>query len=248
MSKHIFWEIHSNLPREGPGTNEATRKAFEIVQDQLPDNPAILDVGCGPGMQTIELARLTKGSITAVDQHEPFLNEVSKRADEADVAERVKPMNASMFKLPFEAKEFDLIWSEGAIYIIGFEKGLIEWRPLLKSNGFQVASELTWLTDERPEEIEAFWSTNYPAMKTIRENHEIIRNAGYELVDSFVLDEAGWWGYYQPIEQRISELRETYRDQEDVLKILAEQQYEVTMYQKYGKHYGYVFYIMRKTE
>ena len=70
-----FWEVHSNLPREGPGDNESTKKAYLMLKD-LPENPRILDIGCGPGMQTIELAKLSGGQIVAVDNHQPFLEQL----------------------------------------------------------------------------------------------------------------------------------------------------------------------------
>lgn len=249
MSINIFREIHSNLPREGPGSNVATQKAFSIVKHNLPNKPAILDVGCGPGMQTIQLASETEGSIIAVDLNESFLTELGRRAVEAGVNDRITPMKVSMFELPFGANEFDLIWSEGAIYILGFEKGLLEWRHLLKPNGYMVVSELTWLNDERPKEIETYWTENYPGMKTVNENLELIRNAGYEIIESFVLEESGWWDhYYHPIAERIKELRNTFRDNQEAQKSLDITQNELTMYQNYSAYYGYVFYIMRKTD
>jgi ubiquinone/menaquinone biosynthesis C-methylase UbiE len=110
----IFWEIHSNLPRESPGDNASTRRAFFMLTD-LPKAPRILDVGCGPGMQTLELARITDGPITALDMHQPFLDELTKRAKKAGVPDRITTMRESMFAMPFSVGSFDVIWSEDAI-------------------------------------------------------------------------------------------------------------------------------------
>lgn len=76
----VFFEIHRDLPREGPGNNESTRKAFHLLNG-LPSQPNILDIGCGPGMQTIEIAKMTNGKIIAIDTHEPFLEELNRRAE-----------------------------------------------------------------------------------------------------------------------------------------------------------------------
>ena len=72
---NIFSEIHCGLPREGPGCNEATKRAFLGISN-IPTVASVLDLGCGPGLQTIELSQLlmvSKGSITAVDHNETYL-------------------------------------------------------------------------------------------------------------------------------------------------------------------------------
>lgn len=62
-----FFELHAGLARQGPGADAHTRRAFALVGD-LPPAPVIVDVGCGPGMQTLELARLTRSTVHAVDR------------------------------------------------------------------------------------------------------------------------------------------------------------------------------------
>ena len=54
---NIFSEIYCGLPREGPGCNEATKKAFSGISN-IPTVASVLDLGCGPGLQTIELSQL----------------------------------------------------------------------------------------------------------------------------------------------------------------------------------------------
>lgn len=246
MSHTLFWEVHYNLPREGPGNNAATRTAYASLK-ALPAEPRILDVGCGPGMQTLELASCSAGLITAVDTRESFLQELAKRAAQAGMTERIKPVQASMFSLPFAPESFDLIWSEGAIYIMGFERGLREWRPLLASGGYLVASEATWLRFDPPARLAQFWQEAYPLMTTIEENLRTIEAAGYEVIGHQVLPEAGWWDdYYHPLEARIAELRDTYRNQPELLAELDQHQLEIELYRKYAAYYGYVFYLMRK--
>ena len=122
----LVMELHSGNPREGPEDNESTLRALRMVTD-LPERPDILDVGCGPGMQTLTLAKATNGWITALDNHQPFLDALDTSAQEKHLDQTIKTTNGSMFELPFEPALFDLIWSEGAIYIIGFERGLKEW-------------------------------------------------------------------------------------------------------------------------
>jgi ubiquinone/menaquinone biosynthesis C-methylase UbiE len=241
----IFWEVHSGLPREGPGDNMSTRKAYLMLKD-LPKNPRILDIGCGPGMQTIELAKLSSGRVYALDNHEPFLEDLRSRAKKEGLNDRIRPVKGDMLNLNYEDNSFDLIWSEGAIYIIGFEKGLREWKRLLTENGYIVVSELSWLRPDLPEEVNTFMKEAYPAIKTIKENLEVGRKSGYSVVGFFVLPEKSWWdNYYTRIETKLPSLKTRYRDDEEALQVIAIEELEIGMFRKYSDYYGYVFYIMQ---
>lgn len=72
----FFFEIHQALPRQGPGSSESTRQAFNLLPE-LSSKPRILDIGCGPGAQTIELAKLSRGLIIALDNHQPYLDQLT---------------------------------------------------------------------------------------------------------------------------------------------------------------------------
>ena len=85
-----------------------------------------------------------------------FVERFNHNARELNLQERVKGIVGSMDALPFGEEELDLIWSEGAIYNIGFERGLNEWRKYLKTGGYVAVSESSWFTEERPAEIHDF--------------------------------------------------------------------------------------------
>jgi ubiquinone/menaquinone biosynthesis C-methylase UbiE len=118
--------FNANLPRKGPGDNQSTKKAFSYLKE-LPLEPCILDVGCGSGMQTLELARLSNGKILALDNYQPYLDELLKKAKNVNFTNNIHVINQSMFVMKFNANSFDIIWSEGAAYIYGFEKALEDW-------------------------------------------------------------------------------------------------------------------------
>ena len=85
-----------------------------------------------------------------------------------------------MNDLPFPDGRFDLIWSEGAVYIMGFDKALVKWRPLAKPGGYLVVSELSWFRPDPPAEIRDFWGHHYPAMRSVDGNLAVARlRAGY---------------------------------------------------------------------
>jgi ubiquinone/menaquinone biosynthesis C-methylase UbiE len=117
------------------------------------DNPRILDIGCGTGGSTLELARLSGGEVIGIDIHQPYLNELRRKTELAGLSERVKVVNCSLFDMHFPVESFDIIWAEGSIFIIGFEKGLNDWQRFIKPNGFLVVHEMAWLHQDPPQEI-----------------------------------------------------------------------------------------------
>lgn len=243
---NLFYELHKDLPREGPGNNESTRKAYQLIEKYV-SKPSILDIGCGPGMQTLELAALTDGTILASDMNEGFLEVLRNEVERRGLSDKVTVEKANMKSLPYGEEQFDVIWSEGAIFIIGFEKGLGEWRKYLKDEGILVVSELSWLKENVPQEPLDFWNNAYPEADTVTGNVDKAEKLGYQLIDTFVLPEAGWWEhYYNPLEERIDILREKYKNDQGALKILAESQTEIDLYRNYSDYYGYVFYLLRK--
>ncbi|MDO8432157.1 MAG: methyltransferase domain-containing protein [Candidatus Binatus sp.] len=242
----LFRELHERLLRQGPGSDAATRRALGLVRG-LPPKPRILDVGCGSGAQTIVLAESTGGEIVAVDLDQRFLDKLMDRASSAGVAAQITAIKGSMFEMDFAEGSFDLIWSEGAIYIAGFAAGLSTWRRFLKNGGWIVVSELTWLAEERPAPAVEYWARNYPAMRSVERNRKIVAEAGYDDVETVVLPAEDWWSnYYGPAEARVAELRSKYANDRGILAELDEIQREYDLFRLHSDSYGYVFYVMRR--
>jgi ubiquinone/menaquinone biosynthesis C-methylase UbiE len=210
--------------------------------------PEILDVGCGPGAQTLVLARLSGGHVTALDNHARFLDDLRQRASKAGLESRTTTVLGSMTDLPFRDSSFDVVWSEGAIFVMGFEKGLRSWRRLLKPGGWIAVSEVAWLKENPPGELLDFWQTAYPDIKTVKANLAVIRDCGYDTRGHFVLPEESWWeSYYRPLEAKVSALKEKYRGNAEAEEQLEEHLAEMALFRKYAAFYGYVFFVMKKT-
>lgn len=241
----ILFEIFEALPRQGPGDYESTKRALQKVGN-LPENPNILDVGCGVGMQTVDLAKLTKGQITAVDNHAPFLTQLQKKAEEQHCQNQIKTVQADMMAMDFPPDSFDLIWSEGAVYIMGFDKALHNWKPMLHPFGSVVLSEIAWFKPNPPQEAQDFWSVEYPSMKYFEDYVAMLEVANYELLESFRLPAQSWWtDYYQPMETKLVEMRAKYHNDLAAQELFGALQLEIDIHRKYSDFYGYVFYVMR---
>jgi len=244
VSLDALFLIHADIPQAGPGSDAVTREALRRL-GPLPPTPRVLDLGCGPGRQTLVLARELGVPITAVDSHAPFLAYLERAAAEQGLGHLVRTRLADFGALEDAPGSHDLIWSEGAIYILGWAEGLRRWRPLLRPGGFLAASEATWLTEERPAELVAFWREAYPSMGTIASNSEAARSAGYDVLDTIVLPASAWWEYYRPLQARIESLRERARGDAELAATISETEREIALYARYGSFYGYVFYLMR---
>ena len=246
MDPEFIFILHSGLPRQGPGSDDCTAKAYRMLTG-LPENPDILDIGCGTGAQTLVLAGLSGGVVDAVDIYPPFLKDLERKAKESGFFGRILPHPASMSSLPVPPGSYDLIWSEGAVYQMGFREGLSYWSRFVRDGGYIVVTEISWLTGAPSSEARSFWEQEYPGMKTVPENIEIIGSLGLYLVGTFVLPESAWWEtFYTPLGARVEQMRKEYHDDPDVLAMLDDVDTEIAMYRNHSSDYGYVFYLVQK--
>ncbi len=241
----IFLELQLALPRNGPGSRAATQAAFAMLPP-LPQCPEIADLGCGQGASTFDLLRLTDGRVSAVDLFEPFLEKLDAHAQEHGIGEdRLTITRADMAALSFHDGAFDLIWSEGAIYLLGFEEGLTRWRRFVKPGGFIAVSECTWLTASPSDEARAFWAAAYPRMGTVASNCEAAVGAGYEILGTHVFAQDDWWReYYTPMRKAIGAMRASYGEAAEA--VLAEAEAEIALFERNAGQYSYVFYVLRR--
>jgi SAM-dependent methyltransferase len=241
----VVYELFDRLPRQGPGNNASTRRAWTLLE-MVPPRPMLLDIGCGSGMQTLELARLTAGRIIALDNHQPFLETLRQRATAEPLIGHIEPVNCSMDAMAFAPGSFDVIWSEGAIYILGFEQGMAACKPLLKPGGLLVVSEITWFTTDPAPELAQFWRNEQITICSVEENMQRIERAGYCCLAHFPLPQEAWWDhFYRLLEQRVASLQQKYRNNPEQLAVVNNQQHEIDLYRAYADQYGYVFYVMQ---
>jgi ubiquinone/menaquinone biosynthesis C-methylase UbiE len=221
MSQELFQEIEELRAR----FIKYTRKAFCMLPKL--DKPRILDIGCGSGAPTIELARLSGGEIIGIDTDQSSLDQLNRKIDEEGFSNRAKAVKLSIFDMDFPDESFDVIWSEGSIPAIGFEKGLNEWRRLLKPNGFLV------IHDE---------------VQNMLDRLSRMPSLGYRLVGYFSLPEDAWWTeFYRPLERRIDDLRGKCGNDPEALKLLRKFQNEIDMVKGNPRMFASAFCIVQKS-
>lgn len=240
----IFFELYEPLPRQGPGSRACAIKALALCDD-LPISPDVLDLGCGSGGQTLQLAELTSGSIVAIDVHTPLIERLRARVAEGGLAGRVQPLVGDMGQLGLASERFDLVWSEGALYNIGIEKALRICQELLRPGGYLVFTDAVWRKEDPPPEVKASFD-EYPMMGWVADVLATIERSPFSLVDHFTLPKDAWWDdFYTPMERRIEELRSKYADDAEALTVLDRLAEEPEMHRQHSAYYAYELFVTR---
>jgi ubiquinone/menaquinone biosynthesis C-methylase UbiE len=242
----LICDYYSSIERQGPGSPEVTIKALSFI-DNLTNESQIADIGCGTGGQTMVLANHTLGDIKGIDLFPTFIDLFNMNSQKLGLQNRVNGIVGSMDNLSFQNEELDLIWSEGAIYNIGFERGLNEWKKFLKIGGFIAVSEASWFTEKRPDEINNFWNDAYPEIDTISSKVTQMQKAGYIPIAIFILPENCWTEhFYAPQVSAQETFLKRYKGNKAAKELVENQRHEAELYYNYKEFYGYVFYIGKK--
>lgn len=246
MNYDLLVDLHRGNKRQGPGGDEQTSLALELSGLNRSKPLVIADVGCGAGSSTVMLAENLNASIVAIDLFESFLDVLSGEAQKRGVADKIKTLACSMEDLPFDEGSLDAIWAEGSIYNVGFAKGVEYFKRFLKPGGILAVSEITWLTTERPEEIQRHWHAEYPEIGTASDKITTLENHGYSLKGYFPLPVASWQdNYYEPLEAAFDGFLSRHHSAEAQAIVEAER-VEISLYRRYSAYYSYGFYIAQK--
>lgn len=244
----LLIDLHINNERQGPGSDKSTNLALTFARLDRSAPLTIADIGCGTGASALYLAKeLPNANITAIDFLQPFLNTLNERAEAEGVKHQITTSKMVMDELTFDEGSLDLIWSEGAIYNIGFERGIKLWKPFLKEGGVLAVSEITWTTDERPDEIESHWNKIYPEIGTASDKIQQLEAHGYKVIGYFTLPEEDWNNhYYNSLEKSFPGFLELHNHSDDAQTIVKEEKREIALFRKYSRYLSYGFYIAQK--
>lgn len=240
-------ELHRGLPRQGPGSDALARTVVEAIRPFLPTAPRVADLGCGSGHTARLLASWLGTVVDAVDAAPEFVAEC--RAAPLPAAGEVAAKVGDMLDTTLLAPPYDLIWSEGAAYAVGVERALACWRDLLAPRGVVVYSDCCWLTDAPPAATATFWRTAYPEMTTERAASARAERLGFAVLHTHTLPEQTWWdSYYGPLQRRIEGLAPTVPAGSALAAAIDEAQREMDVFRASGGSYGYVVFVLRRSQ
>jgi len=238
-------ELMRGLDELTPGRRAYLRRAYGALPRL--DRPHILDVGCGRGGPTLELAVLSGGEVTGVDIDTVALVELAARAAAAGLTERVHVRECSMTALDFAPGAFDVVWAEGSAHVMGFEQCLDSWRRFIRPDGCLVIHESVWLRANPPADVMSRWRHIFPGIRTVSEYVDEIPEHGYTPLTAFALPEDFWWeDCYRPLVARTAALREKYGQDPDALAILQRQEAETDSYQRSWPWFGSAYFVMQR--
>jgi SAM-dependent methyltransferase len=246
--EEAFFSLYEGLPRQGPGSESSTHEALKRL-GTLKRPLRVIDLGCGSGASTLLLARELQSHIVALDQHAPFLEALAANADQEGLKSLIHVRQGDITQLEEPEYSYDLIWAEGVAYLIGFERALTLWRPLLAPGGRVALSELTWLANAPSDEPRAFWKKAYPGMTSRDGNCHSAERVGFSVLDTFTLPSDDWWNeYYRPLRRRIAAFRASHTVPRTIEAILSETEREMDIVERYSEEFGYVFYLLELDE
>ncbi|MFB7916869.1 GNAT family N-acetyltransferase [Streptomyces sp. NPDC056061] len=239
-----FFSLHHGLPRQSPGSDATTRGLLEFT-GPLPRRPRVLDLGCGPGRASLLLAAEAGAEVTAVDLHEPFLEELREAARARGLDDRIRTVRRDMADLSdFPDGSFDLVWAEGSAYLIGFDTALRDWKRLLAPGGSLVVSDCVWTTDAPTAGARAFWERE-GSLRPAAANSAAAVAAGYHVLGMRVQPDSDWDEYYVPLAARVEAADVSARGMAWAVAATRE---ELAVRRDHGTEYGYACHVLRPAD
>lgn len=239
-----FYLAYKDLDRLSPGSADTTISALDKLELNLDNEFNILDIACGVGTSTILLANYFKNStIEGFDLFKHYKESLDEKIKENNLSDRVFSYRMDMRDPDFANEEFNIVFCEASIEIIGFKKGLSEWGRLLKPNGYMVVSDVSWLKNPSSESRK-FWKNTYSEIDTIENKIQQIRNEGFEFIDYVIVPKDDWNDYYSKLEENLNKLSSD-KSAKDFTSQLRK---EIRTYRQNSDDYSYVFYIIKKVE
>jgi cyclopropane fatty-acyl-phospholipid synthase-like methyltransferase len=237
--------LFAEMDKLSPGDDSLSLYVLRSLPQHRFD--VVVDAGCGAGRQTLVLANEIGTPIHAVDSYQPFLSRLKQRAKEQGLAHLVQMHCMDMKDIPSVFPTIDLLWAEGSAYNMGFANALTTWAKAIKPNGFAVISELCWRRERIPNAVREFFRSGYPDMQSVPQNIAAAEEAGYKIFNTYTLPREAWGkNYYAVLEPRAKSL--VNHADVAVRNFAAETLKEIEIFNVSEDSYGYVFYVLQRSD
>ena len=142
-------------------TADYLKKAAELVKhlkqrtyDLMSIKPgdSVLDLGCGPGIDTVELARIVgeSGRVTGIDNDEKMIRQADEHAKKERLDARIDHQIGDVGQLPYDAGIFDSCRAERLFQVLPalYDKKSVleEMIRVTKKGGAIVLADTDWAT------------------------------------------------------------------------------------------------------
>ncbi len=190
------------------------------------DKPNILDVGCGSGVSTIEIASLTNGNILAIDSDKESLSFFERYIKDSNLESNITIKHNSVFDEELRENSFDIITAEGLFNLIGFEKGLTYFSNFLKISGYFIIHDDS---------------------KNLSTKLKLIERLKFSVIDTIELDENIWGNLYvNCLKNEISQINKNNLDKINSKNSIKTAKDEIKMFENDPSVFKSTYYLLQK--
>lgn len=242
---HLKTEFFLQAEGLAPNSYRATMQALGFIE-KLPRFRKIADIGSGTGQQTVILYEATNAQIIAVDFNDQFVKYLEAELEIQKLNNRISPVLSQPDNLPFFAEELDMIWAESIVNVVNLKFALNAWGKYLKKGGYVGLCSYCWLQENSPQIVSEYWNNSEKEIDTISSRIRQFEESGFITIAHFVMPDECWWNYFCPLEKNFGKFLQKYPDSPEAGRLVKEIDMEIDFFEKYGEHYGYVFFVGRK--
>jgi SAM-dependent methyltransferase len=218
INQPFYYEVQDYCKQ---GLIQYLHKALRSIPEL--ESPLMLEMGCGNGILSIELANIYEGVVYSIGSDRNCTEYLKQKLlHNSSLQERIIPFNKEIQKIDFKNIFFDLILNEGIFNVIGFEEGLKQANRLINSLGYFIIHD---------------------DLKNLNERFRIAGKYGFKVKDFVELNSSIWWyDYYSRWEKSINEFRVP-----DKRDWFVKEIDEIEMYKNDPSLFASCYYVLQKT-
>ena len=244
LRQRVSAAAHEFLPHANPLSVAQMGALVALVADRCPSTA--IDIGCGPGSFSIDLASRVPVSVRAVDSNRAFLARARADAGKTDLVGRIEFIERPLSD--HEVGLFDVVVCIGSSGAIGTPRLAIQrCKQLLTPTGTLVFAELVWVK-KPPQEFLDFLGVDESSYWSREDGKGVLERCGLTVHQQVEASDESWRIYEDAVLAGRLRFAETLvRDDSEVVRNQAEAW--STMYELHGSScLGFVAYVAQRAE